>query len=109
MLGQSQACLWLRIGLGEIKTVQDILCCRAGRKLSRKALGAWKRTGWSKVPPPAAEGRAGGVALASAYRPCVAPSSLGSLAEGARQTRLLEAPVTQEANLTSCSQTGPVH
>lgn len=41
MLGQGQACLWLRAGLGKIKAVGDILevCCRAGRKLSRKTLG----------------------------------------------------------------------
>lgn len=88
MLGQSQACLWLRTGLGKIKTVGDILavCCGAESKPSGKALGAWMTTGWSEVPPSAVVGKGwwdGAHLNTLADRCWVASSSLSSLVERA--------------------------
>lgn len=58
MLGQGQACLWLRTGLGKIKAVGDILksVAELGGSCLGRLWGAWMTTGWSEVPPSGLEG-----------------------------------------------------
>lgn len=58
MLGQRQACLWLRPGLGKIKAMGDILksVAELGGSCLGRLWGAWMTTGWSEVPPSALQG-----------------------------------------------------